>query len=121
MGEEKKTATTAIEHIRVATGMSYDALVAAFERELGHFDATAGVALVQRKASWNEVKREIDAMAGPHGLMVIFRADQGAITSLSDEPKRCSLYLVGNPVIANEIISLDLRASFYVPFPRLPL
>ena len=26
------------------------------------------------------------------------------------------MYLVGNPVIANQIISIDLRASFYVPF-----
>jgi uncharacterized protein (DUF302 family) len=28
----------------------------------------------------------------------------------------CSLYLVGNPVIANRIIEIDLRGSFYVPF-----
>jgi uncharacterized protein (DUF302 family) len=48
--------------------------------------------------------------------MVIFRADQGQITSLSGREKRCSLYLVGNPVIANEIIDIDPRASFYVPF-----
>ena len=37
-------------------------------------------------------------------------------TSLSGREKRCSLYLVGNPVIADRIISIDLRASFYVPF-----
>ena len=44
--------------------------------------------------------------------MVIFRADQGQITSLSGREKRCSLY----PVIANEIIDIEPRASFYVPF-----
>jgi Domain of unknown function DUF302 len=55
-------------------------------------------------------------MARPHGLMIFYRADQGAITSLSGRPKRCSLYLVGNPVIANEIIDIDLRAGFYAPF-----
>jgi uncharacterized protein (DUF302 family) len=55
-------------------------------------------------------------MACPRGLMIIFRADQGKITSLSGQEKRCSLYLVGNPVIADQIISIDLRASFYVPF-----
>jgi uncharacterized protein (DUF302 family) len=38
------------------------------------------------------------------------------ITSLSGREKRCSLYLVGNPVIADQIIGIDLRASFYVPF-----
>jgi hypothetical protein len=55
-------------------------------------------------------------MVGPRGLMIIFKADQGRITSLSDQEKRCSLYLVGNRVIVNQIISIDLRASFYVPF-----
>ena len=55
-------------------------------------------------------------MAGPRGLMIIYRADQGAITSLAGTLRRSSLYIVGNPVIANEIIGIDLRASFYVPF-----
>jgi hypothetical protein len=36
--------------------------------------------------------------------------------SLSGKSKLCSLYLVGNPVIANQIIEIDLRGSFYVPF-----
>ena len=48
--------------------------------------------------------------------MIIARADLGAIASLSGREKRCSLYLVGNPVIANQIISIDMRGSFYVPF-----
>ena len=31
-------ATATIEHTRIATGLSYDALVVAFERELGHLE-----------------------------------------------------------------------------------
>jgi uncharacterized protein (DUF302 family) len=110
------TETATIEHTRIATGLSYNALVVAFERELGHLDPKLTEDLVKRKASWDDVKRAIDRVGGPHGLMVIFRADQGQITSLSGREKRCSLYLVGNPVIANEIIDIDPRASFYVPF-----
>ena len=48
--------------------------------------------------------------------MIIFAADQGALTSLSGKAKRCSLYIVGNPVIANDILDIDLGASFSVPF-----
>jgi uncharacterized protein (DUF302 family) len=48
--------------------------------------------------------------------MIIFGADQRRITALSGQAKRCSLYLVGNHIIADQIISIDLRASFYVPF-----
>ena len=107
---------TEIQHTEVATGRTYEALVEAFERELGHLDPLIGTRLMEQKASWNEVEREMASMAGPRGLMIISRADQGKITSLSGEEKRCSLYLVGNPVIADQIISIDLRASFYVPF-----
>jgi uncharacterized protein (DUF302 family) len=105
-----------VDHEDIATGLSYDDLVTAFERELGRWEPASGVALAERRAPWSEVEREVDRMAGAHGLMIFYRADQGAITSLSGRPKRCSLYLVGNPVIANQIIEMDLRASFYVPF-----
>jgi uncharacterized protein (DUF302 family) len=107
---------TVVSHEDIATGLSYDALVTAFERELGRWEPASGVALAERRAPWSEVEREIERMAGPHGLMIFYRADQGAITSLSGRPKRCSLYLVGNPAIANEIIDIDLRAGFHAPF-----
>jgi uncharacterized protein (DUF302 family) len=55
-------------------------------------------------------------MAEPFGLMVITKVDQGRITPLSGKSKMCALYLIGNPVIANRIIEIDLRGSFYVPF-----
>jgi uncharacterized protein (DUF302 family) len=48
--------------------------------------------------------------------MIIARVDLGGVASLSGHETRCSLYLVGNPLIANQIISIDLRGSFYVPF-----
>jgi uncharacterized protein (DUF302 family) len=105
-----------IKHTRITTVLSYDALVTAFERELGHVDPKLTDDLVKYGASWDEVKRTIDQVGGPHSLMVFFRADQGKVTSLSGRTKRCSLYIVGNPVIANDIIDIDPRACFYVPF-----
>ena len=105
-----------IQHTRVATGLSYDVAIDAFERELGHLDPAASQRLVERKAAWSEVEREVAASAGPHGLVIISQLDLGRITSLSGREKRCALYLVGNPVIANGIIDIDLRGAFYVPF-----
>jgi uncharacterized protein (DUF302 family) len=105
-----------IQHTRFHTGLSYDALVNAFERELGRLDPALPRTLVERKAAWDEVQREIGAAAGPHGLMIIAHLDQGRLTSLSGRETRCSLYIVGHPVIANQIFDIDLRASFYVPF-----
>ena len=72
-----------IQHTEVATGRTYAALVEAFEHELGFLDPLIGARLIQQKASWSEVEREMTRMAGPRGLMIIFRADQGRIASLS--------------------------------------
>jgi uncharacterized protein (DUF302 family) len=108
--------SVAIRHERVATGLSYDQLVQAFERELGHLDPAVPKHLIAWKAEWTEVEREIGKAAGPHGLMIIARADQGPLISLAGARKLCTLYIVGNPVIASRIIDIDIRASFYVPF-----
>ena len=105
-----------IDRSVVATGLTYPALVEAFERELGRWDSSVGARLVERNAVWSEVEREVEGLAGPHGLMIFFRIDQGLVVSLAGVPRRCSLYLVGNPVIAQRILSVDVRASLYVPF-----
>lgn len=112
-----QTAATAdIERSTVPTGLSYPALVAAFERELQQLDPKVISRLVEKQATWDEVEREVERIAGPHGLMIVGRADQGAVVSLSGHPIRCSLFLVGNPVIAARILGVDVRASLYVPF-----
>jgi uncharacterized protein (DUF302 family) len=105
-----------VQHTSVATGLAYNDLVRGFERELGRWDLAIAERLLTTKASWSDVEREVDRMAGPRGLMIFTRINQGEIISLSGESKCCSLYLVGNPVIARKIISIDIRGSFYVPF-----
>jgi hypothetical protein len=89
MSDSKKL--TKIQHTEVATGRTYEVLVEAFEHELGYLNPLVGTRLIEQKASWSEVEREMARMAGPRGLMIIFRAGQGRITSLSGHEKRCSL------------------------------
>jgi uncharacterized protein (DUF302 family) len=108
--------TALIKREDIPTGLSYNALVAAFEREMGRWDKAMESSLIQQKSSWEKVKNIFLNMAGPHGLMIFFRVDQGRLTSLHNGIKRCSLYIVGNGVIAEQILSIDIRASLYVPF-----
>jgi len=65
------------QHISIATGLTYDDLVRGFERELGRWDLTAADRLLKSNASWSEVEREVDRMAGPRGLMTFTRINQG--------------------------------------------
>ena len=71
-------------------------------------DPIAGERAVEERANWPAVEAAVAKMAEPFGLMVLAKIDQGRITSLSGKSKMCSLY--------NQIIEIDLRGSFYVPF-----
>jgi hypothetical protein len=100
----------------IPTGLSYEALIAAFEHEMGRWDPLVENWLIHQNAPWDKVKIYFQRMAGPHGLMIFFQVNQGRLTSLNDGIKRCSLYIVGNGIIAEQILSIDIRASLYVPF-----
>lgn len=105
-----------VERITVETNLAFEQLADAFERQLGRYDHVIGENLASRHADWEEASTTIDAMNGPHGLMIIFRLDLGATASLKGEPRQCLLYLIGNPLVATEIVSNDLRAALLVPF-----
>ncbi|TXK84889.1 DUF302 domain-containing protein [Paenibacillus sp. N3.4] len=100
----------------IPSGLSYEALMTAFERELGHWDRNAETALVKEHASWEKVQQAFAQMAGPHGLMIFFKIDQGRLVSLHNGIKKCVLYIVGNGVVAEPILTIDIRASLFVPF-----
>jgi uncharacterized protein (DUF302 family) len=112
----KMVTCTSIIREDIPSGLSYEALVAAFERELGRWDPVVETALIEEKAPWEKVERAFQRMAGPHGLMIFFHVDQGRLTSLNNGIKKCILYIVGNGVVAEPILTIDIRASLYVPF-----
>ncbi len=111
-----ETAIAKIQRSIVSTGLTYPALVTAFEGALGRWDPETATRLVQRQAPWSEVERQVDRAAGQSELMIIAHVNQGALLSLSGAIKQCSLYLVGNPVIAERILNIDIRGCLYVPF-----
>ena len=59
--------------------------------------------------------RDVEPLAPPHGLLILHRVDHGAITSLAGTTKRCSLYLLGNPIAVEPILGSDIRASLSLP------
>jgi uncharacterized protein (DUF302 family) len=105
-----------IERSSVRTGKSYDSATVAFENAIGRLEVETAKALVERQASWAEVEAEMARMAGPSGLMLFAKFDQGAVASLSGTKIRCRQYLVGNPAIAAQIVRIEASASLYVPF-----
>jgi uncharacterized protein (DUF302 family) len=58
----------------------------------------------------------LSKMEGPFGLMTFIRLELGTIASLKGTQRQCCLFLVGNPLIATEIVGHDLRGAMLVPF-----
>jgi uncharacterized protein (DUF302 family) len=113
---DRTSSHSSVIQVSVGTGLGYHQLIEAFERAAGHWDPASGESLFREAASWPKVEAAVTRAGEPFGLMIMAKIDQGRLTSLSGKVKHCSLYLVGNPVIANQIIDIDLRGSFYVPF-----
>ena len=113
---DRTSSDSSLTHVSVSTGFGYHELIEAFERSVGHWNAATGASLRREAANWPKVEATVAKAGEPFGLMVMAKIDQGKLTSLSGRMKNCTLYLVGNPVIANQIIDIDLRGSFYVPF-----
>lgn len=105
-----------VERLTIKTGLSFGALVAEFEKRLAHYEFDVGAALIDRGAAWGEVEREIDDMVGDKPLVLFLSINQGEFASLKGLPRHCKLYLVGNPVIATEIVNIDIRGAMLVPF-----
>jgi uncharacterized protein (DUF302 family) len=105
-----------IERCYVDTGHPYEKAAAAFEASIGRLELRTAEALEARNTPWAEVEVEMARMAGPAGLMLFAKFEQGAVASLAGRRIRCGLYLVGNPAVATRIVRIDVRASLYVPF-----
>ncbi|MTD94243.1 DUF302 domain-containing protein [Hyphomicrobium sp. xq] len=110
------TMTGTIARTDVPTGLPYDELSQRFESTLGTWHPATAQGFVERRAPWPDVEAEAAKIAGSFGLMIIAAINQGQLTSLSGYPKKCRLYLVGNPVIATRILDIDPLGALYVPF-----
>jgi len=105
-----------VDHISLSVAQPHDEIVKKFEAMLGRWDPVEAGRLVSARAPWHDLEDAVARMAGPTGLMIFTRINQGEFVSLHKQPRECCLYLVGNPVVATGIIEIDLRGSFYVPF-----
>ena len=117
-GETMTTKTADYTAVRVTyeSPLDFEQTRARFDERVPAFDPAVAAQLVIDGASWPEVQAAVAGRAGPTGLVALARVDQGALLSLSGEPLEATLYLVGNPVLARQVIGFDTAAALYAPF-----
>jgi uncharacterized protein (DUF302 family) len=87
-----------------------------FDERFPLLDQSVTINLVISQAAWSEVEAAISPELGPSGFLAISRLDQGALMSLRGTALHATQYLVGNPLIATQVIGIARDASLFAPF-----
>jgi hypothetical protein len=100
--------------IDVATGLDYDAFVAAFERAAPEFDSAPIQSIAASGGSWEEIRAAI-ARNAPNDLMFYAKIDATPLFSVAGHRVKAIEYLLGNHVIAEMMFRHDPKALLYAP------
>jgi uncharacterized protein (DUF302 family) len=87
-----------------------------FDERFPLLDQSVTIKLVISQAAWSEVEAAITPALGSSGFLAISRLDQGSLMSLRGTALHATQYLVGNPLIATQVIGLARDASLFAPF-----
>jgi uncharacterized protein (DUF302 family) len=108
------TSRITVDHVRVGSDKPIDVVAAAFEGQLGRYDAGALKHLAE-SADAEPVRAKIEAMAGPSGFMLFGTQDHGLLLRIVGQKRKAIQYVVGNPLFAVQMTQHDIRASLYAP------
>jgi uncharacterized protein (DUF302 family) len=87
-----------------------------FDERVPLLDPSVTANLVISQAEWSEVEAAITPTLGPSGFLAVSRVNQGSLMSLRGTQLQATQYLVGNPLIATEIIGSVRGGSLFAPF-----
>jgi uncharacterized protein (DUF302 family) len=102
-------------HVRVETTKPFAEVTRDFESHVGKFDPTVLPSFRSDAQHVDDVKSQIEAMAGKSGLMLFSITDHGELLTLLGERRKAVQYLVGNPLIAIQMTRHNLAAGLYAP------
>jgi uncharacterized protein (DUF302 family) len=94
----------------------FESTRARFDEAVPLLDPSVTSNLVISQPVWSEVEAAITPTLGSSGFLAVSRLDQGALMSLRGTALHATQYLVGNPLIATEVISSVRWCSVFAPF-----
>jgi uncharacterized protein (DUF302 family) len=113
-----QTINYTVTRVIVSSDKPFQEVIDAIESVVGDGKYSVFEELVDANAPFEEVKNVVESMLGKSGFMKMAEFNMGALLSLMGKPKNVKLYLIGNPLIANQMIEQNPAVGLYVP-PRL--
>ena len=113
----KQSVSITIEHIVVASNRSYEQVIEALEARLGQSADWENIAQEWQmtNASWEQVVQMIEQQLGTSGFAIFAKFGQGDLLTLAGKPTRASQYVIGNPLLAIQMIEHEPEAALYAP------
>ena len=109
------------QRVEIDSKRSFEELAAAFEKMIPPADFALFTKLTASRAAATTIEAQVQSIAGDLGFMILGKIDQGPLASLLRKTKKMTTYLIGNPVLANQMfeqcpevgLHAPLRASIY--------
>ena len=108
-----------VERINVRLTRSFPEACAALEEQAPKADVATFAQMVSSGWDARRIERAIEGMAGELGFMILGKLEQGPLVSILGKPKKMSLYLLGNPVLANRMYDQRPAVGLYAPLRAL--
>ena len=104
-----------VERIDVTSKRPYEGVRAALEASVPSANLATLTQLVTTNADARQIEHAVNEMVGDLGFMLFAKIDQGPLVSRLGQPKKMSVYLLGNPVLANRMYEQDRAVGLYAP------
>jgi uncharacterized protein (DUF302 family) len=112
-----ETLTGAATHVVVSSSKSFEQVVEAIESMAiaDKIDLAIVEQIILASKSWDEFREAFESKVGSNGFMTFTKIDHGSLMSLAFEGVKAMLYIIGNPLIARQMLEQNLGVGLYVP------
>ena len=102
--------------VTIESRLDFESTRTRFDERVPLLDPGITASLVVAQAAWSDVEAAITATLGSSGFLAVSRLDQGSLMSLRGTALQATQYLIGNPLIATDVIGSVRAASLFAPF-----
>jgi uncharacterized protein (DUF302 family) len=113
MASQAISITFSATRVVIPAEQPYEQVIQAIEERVGRVDYTVLDRIIAEQRPLEDVA---DAFVGSSTFMYLAKINQGRILSLSGHPKKASLYVLGNPLIGNQLLDVTSAVGLYFPF-----
>jgi uncharacterized protein (DUF302 family) len=102
--------------VTVESRLDFESTRTRFDERVPLLDPGVTLNLVISQAAWSDVEAAITAKLGSSGFLAVSRLDQGSLMSLRSTALQATQYLIGNPLIATDVIGSVRSGCLFAPF-----